>query len=434
MTPGVVSLRCPACARPFLSLPQHSETLVACPHCARTAVAGAFPPAGATPDPVAQSLRQRGMQPPAVELPAQSWPSAQPLYTEPPPPVAAPQWPSFPPETYPPASPFSQLDTYYDTSAPLPVLPSRPYGEIYDPFPPRHSERNLPLGILFVMALAFGGWLLWDNLQPPLAFDIPAANQPADTPPIELSLTLEPPPSPDPVIRRAVVTPPITAPEPPAVDLAVAGQMAPKLLNALFAASSGTEREPLVADAEQHREAMAQFFAGPPLEVISIIPSKVTPQLQAGQAIAPLFQVTTNANRHGALLRLVPQPDGGFLLDWPIFAETHQRLLGRFLAEKPTEPTWFYVCLKRSQPLELPSALRSRHFCFDLQASVDDSVRFYAGAEKESPVGRFLDRDTEWGTVYVTRLLLQWRGLNAPEETVAILDCEGSTNAPSAAR
>src|SRR5688572_18175777 len=106
MTPGVVSLRCPECARPFLSLPRQSETLVTCPHCRYAAPAGRFAAAGAIPgEALVQSLRQRILQPqlatpaPRRSAATPSWPSAPPLFTGPAP-VAQPalsaeepQWP-----------------------------------------------------------------------------------------------------------------------------------------------------------------------------------------------------------------------------------------------------------------------------------------------------------------------------------------------------
>ena len=106
MIPGVASLRCPACARPFLTLPKRDEMEVVCPHCRRTGPASSFAAAGGVAgNALVENLRHR-VQPNHgghAEVKAAKvqpkWPAAPPLFEGPvpetPPPLTAaePQWP-----------------------------------------------------------------------------------------------------------------------------------------------------------------------------------------------------------------------------------------------------------------------------------------------------------------------------------------------------
>ena len=210
MNPGVVSLRCPACARPFLSLPQQRESLVTCPHCRQIGTAGNFVAAGKTPgETLVQSLRHRILQP-GPSAPSgeggggAAWPAAPPLFSGRPrqPPLSAeePQWPFIEPESETSASPFGLLglDSY-------PEMPQKWVEEPEEDLTP-HSERNVPLGVSLLVLVMTGVWLLWLALQPPLAADIPAVEAPRDrldaglAVPLELEAEFE-------TVRRADLTP-----------------------------------------------------------------------------------------------------------------------------------------------------------------------------------------------------------------------------------
>jgi hypothetical protein len=45
---------------------------------------------------------------------------------------------------------------------------------------------------------------------------------------------------------------------------------------------------------------------------------------------------------------------------------------------------------------------------------------------KTIPLGRYLDRVTEWTTVYLGRFMLQHRKLENGSPAIFILDCEGA--------
>jgi len=144
------------------------------------------------------------------------------------------------------------------------------------------------------------------------------------------------------------------------------------------------------------------------------------------QEIAPMFEIVTKQCTHGALMRIVQKPGGGFLLDWPLFAESHAQKLVQFIESKSTQPVWHHVCLRRNHGLELPEEEREHQVSLTLQGSLDTSGKCAAVALKASSIGRYLSRETEWGTLYVARLLLQHRALKNGTLAITVLDCEGA--------
>lgn len=289
--------------------------------------------------------------------------------------------------------------------------------------PPAKRSPLLPAILFLVIIVGSCLWILKDDLLPPLVAEIPAP-QPspavitAPTPPAPLA----PPPAaePAPEIRRAEL-PPL-----PPVDLIAAGEAAQPMFLALLAAKTPAERAALIAQPEEYATDLEGFFAAVKPKLLTLKPSAATPHFLPGQQIVPLFQVTTESNPNGALLRLVPKPGGGFLLDWPLFAETHERRLAKFLEAKPADPAWFQVSLRRSHGLELPETLRSLQIALTLQGSADSSATCQAVVQKDTPLGRYLDRETEWSTIYIARLLLQHRKLEGGAAAIVILDCEGA--------
>ncbi len=298
--------------------------------------------------------------------------------------------------------------------------------------PPRQHSYFLPVFFILVVVGACL-WVLRDDLFPPMVVEIPAgktepaktASSPDTTPrPVIAPIAPEPPAvvEPEPEIRRAEV------PKIP-VDLVAAGESAQKLFLDLLEASKPEDRAKLIDQPDEHAADMEEFFAAHKPHLLSFKASNATPQLIPGQLITPLFQVTTKENKHGALLRLVPQKGGGFLLDWPLFAETHEGRLAQFLEKKSADPSWFQVGMRRSHALELPEAERGIQIALTLQGSADGSVSCLAVCQKDIPIGRYLARETQWNIVYLARLLLQHRKLADGTAAVVILDCEGAATA-----
>lgn len=419
-----------------------------------------YSPAWTTP------LSQPTPTPTARSYIPQAWPvapEAPPLFTPPftgtlpTAPVVSPGWnpdvqiPEAPP-TYP-ASLFGIAETqpatgplpyaqqaYAPSSAPLkpPIdfasmreAPRMLEADMEVWLPPDQRTSKLPLVALLVVVVGACLWILRDDLFPPLVVEIPVS-KPAGTAQQSPPALLATPPSPSramtgstepaPEVRRAEVIK-------PKIDLVAASDAGQKLFLDLIAAKTPEARAALIAVPEEHGADVEEFFAAGGIELLAFKPSNATPLTLPGQDPVPLFQVTTKANSHGALLRVLPQPDGSFRLDWPLFAETHQRKLGGFLEKKPVEPAWFYLGLRRSHGLELPQASREIHVAFKLQGSADGSLSCVAVAQKDTPIGRYLARETDWTDIYITRLLLQHRRLADGTDSIVILDCEGAAKA-----
>ncbi len=287
--------------------------------------------------------------------------------------------------------------------------------------PPAKNSTLLPAIIFLGLIIGACLWVLRDDLFPPLIAEIPApiAAAPTMARPAPI-ITPKTPDKPVPEIRRAEL------PLMPSVNLVAAGEAALPLFQALLDAKTPAERAALIAQPEDYAADLEGFFAITKPKLISLKPSSVTPHLLPGQQAVPLFQIKTESNPSGALLRLVPTANDSLLLDWPLFAETHQQKLAQFFKTKPTEPAWFHVGLLRSHGMELPENQRSIQFAVTLQGSADNSVTCMAVTQKNTPLGRFLDRETEWSTVYIARLLLQHRKLEGGMPAVVILDCEGA--------
>lgn len=306
--------------------------------------------------------------------------------------------------------------------------------------PPRQRRSLLPALLFLILVIGACFWALWDDLMPPMVVEIPVPPPPAaeklatapviplpelDRPTASAALTSAPPVPVEPPkveMRRAEI--PKTS-----VNLAQAGEAGQRLFLELLEAASAETRARLIDQPEEYSADVEEFFAKGKPQLRSFKPSNATPFSLPGHETVPLFQVTTRENPNGALLRLVPQKDGSFLLDWPLFAETHQRRLGDFLEKKPTDPAWFQVGMRRSHALELSGEVRALQVAFTLQGAADSSVSCLGIAQKNTPIGRYLDHETEWSTIYLARLLLQHRKLEDGTWAVVILDCEGAATA-----
>ncbi|MCX6856487.1 MAG: hypothetical protein NTV80_16470 [Verrucomicrobia bacterium] len=339
------------------------------------------------------------------------------------------------------SSPFSSVDLEPERlETPFPIRQIAPRESPIDlpqeasftevtqtPWQQPKQQNSAFLAIAF-LTLIIGAclWALKDDIFPALTADIPIsssnknASLPSSNSVNSTPQTLkEPSLEPEPEIRRAeVVAPPI--------DLVAAGTASETLFKALLAAKSPEERLALIDAQEEHATDVAEFFAAGSPDLLSIKPSNATLRHLPSQEIAPMFQIITKQCPSGALLRVVQKNSGAFLLDWPLFAESHGQKLTKFIESKSTQPIWHHVCLRRDHGLELPEEEREFQVSFTLQGSLDAAGKCAAVAQKGSAIGRYLSRETEWGTIYVARLLLQHRTLKDGNLAVAILDCEGA--------
>lgn len=335
-------------------------------------------------------------------------------------PFFQPSAPSSPPQPFEPSAyappthrPLSPEDFQSTETAPPPADI-----ESWQASPPKRS--SIAPAIAFILLVAGAGvWLLQEDLFPPLVVEIPAPARPAAGEAPAPAAQQAPASADD--VRKAERPPPRT------VDLVAATEVARKMFLDLISATSPEQRARLIAAPEEHGADAEEFFATHKVELNSFKLSSVTPKTLPGHEAVPLFQVGTTANLHGALLRLVPQKkDGEFLLDWPLFAETHLRKLAAFLEKPPADPAWLHLGVRRSHGLELPESQRGSLVALTLQGSADGSLACLAVAPKNTPAGRYLARETEWNEVYVCRLLLHHRKLEDSTPAVFVLDIEGA--------
>lgn len=211
------------------------------------------------------------------------------------------------------------------------------------------------------------------------------------------------------------------------LNLVEAKEAAEQLWAALLKAENFNERAVLIADAEEQKVEIEGYFENDRPVFGQFKLAKVVPRMLPGQHQVPLFQLMTESNpKTGAFLRLAPQENGGFLLDWPLFAETVEGRLVRFLKLQSEEPSWFHVLLRRSHGLELAEEARAGQLCFSLHVNGQGPETSLAQVAMETPLGRFFEREVEWGEAYVSRLLLQHRPGTGGTNALVILDCEGA--------
>lgn len=396
-----------------------------------------------------------GISPPQSVPPAGTWPGPpqnveqtvpmtaffQPRAEPPPEPVPPP-----PPGWLPTASVETQAGGWPGPGVEQTPFSQTPFSQVpFEPVPrplppPAERKRAPVVAAVLLLLVSWGAaWLAWVESRPVWARDFPLPEPPrsAETPESEKALAKlsQAPPAapaePEPEVRRAqvpdAVENPALSPTPELLE------QAESLLRNLLDAPDQGSRLALLAAPEEHEVEVAEFFAHGAPELRSLAYANATPRSLPGGAPVPLFQVMTDRCPGGALLRLVPQADGTLRLEWPLFAETHERRLAQYLEKKPEEPGWFHAGMRRSHGLDLPAAVREGHLAYDLQGSADGSVRCLAVAARETPLGRFLEREAGWGGVHLARLLLQHREDAEAGMVLHILDCEGARTGASRA-
>lgn len=199
------------------------------------------------------------------------------------------------------------------------------------------------------------------------------------------------------------------------------------LLQKLFNAATTDERLACVSPEREAREEIDALFPpdGPPLVLRSMKELAVQPMLLPEDERVPVFAVITSANPSGALARLTTTDDGRDVILWPLFHETHQRVLTGFIEKRSREPGWFHVGFRRVHGFDLPEDEKDAYHAIDVDGSTDGSGHIVTYVSKTTPAGRFLDAQMEWGTLYLGQLLLGWMK-TGDFEHITILDCRGA--------
>ncbi|MGV3660523.1 MAG: hypothetical protein ACO1TE_10070 [Prosthecobacter sp.] len=408
------SLICPACGQAFLSMQHAMEGMTQCPHCAHTAPRAQFGTHAQVAG-VAQVLRRVAQAPPPQEVP---------------PPAPAPQFQ--PPAYFPSSVPQPQPQQAWQPPPPAPVQIARgtlqhsqalmplhappPHAEFTESQPHQHQYspwRNVVFMLVFMGVCGVSLWLWWNHANTPAAASREATSQAV------------------PEVRKAEVVAPAT---PPPARIALQDTQAfaadaKALVNTFFAATTPEARAACVHEGAKHSAEIEALF-GPEasrkieLRQLAHLPGVV--QTLPGGEHVPLFKLITSRCAHGALLRLEPDADGKRRLSWPLLAETHQDALGQFLQQASADSAWFHVAMRPSHGLDLPAGLRSKYLTFDVQTSAASEPHFVACVERDTPLARFLDRESDWGRVYLSRLLVRKLDVEADAPCMIIVDCEGA--------
>lgn len=410
MNPGTTaSLICPACGQTFLSMQQSMEGMVQCPHCAHNALRGYFGTQAQVAG-VAQVRRRVSQQQLLPSMPAPTQPQqgmsafAQPAAWAPPQPVQAP-------------ANFTARQTLQHSQALMPTgAPPPPCEEFKMPPHLRRSPWRAVF-ILLAFAVVCGGalWLWWDSVNAPVVK--PSAG--VEPPPVKKGVRIDPA-VPKTQIARAVI---------PAPDVWAVAEDAKALTTEFFAADTAERRAACIHDGARYSaEIEAQFGAAgdkkTELRLLSRIPG--LPQTLPGGQPVPLFKLVTSACANGALIRLETGADGKRRIHWPLLHETHAAALAAFLNQPAGDAAWFHVVLRPSHGLDIAAELRPRYITFDVRVSAGSEPHFVACVERDTPLGRFMNRESEWGRSYLARLLVRRLHIQSDAPCLLVIDCEGS--------
>ena len=405
MNPGTTaSLICPACGQAFLSMQQSMEGMVQCPHCAHNALRGYFGTQAQVAG-VAQVRRRVSQSQPLQSMPA-------PVLRQDPDVVSQPAaWPGLQPLPVQAPTTFVARQTLQPSQALMPTGEPPPQPEEF--ITPPHLRTSPWRGafILLAFTVVCGGavWLWWDSVNAPAV----KPNKVAVPPPAKVEVQKV-------QIARALI---------PAPDVEAFAADAKALVTELFAADTPERRAACFHDAGKFgTEIEAQFGAAggakTELRLLARIPG--LPQVLPGGQPVPLFKLVTSVCPNGALIRLETGSDGKRRINWPLLFETHAAALAAFLKQPAAEAAWFHVGLRPSHGLDIAAELRPKYITFDVQVSAGSEPHFVACVERDTPLGRFMDRETEWGRSYLTRLLVRRLDIQAEVPCLLVIDCEGA--------
>lgn len=402
------SLICPACGQAFLSMQQSMEGMVQCPHCAHHAPRGFFG-TQAQVAAVAQVKRKtaHGYQSQSEYLPSSEGVTFSPdpsAYAHP---AAWHGQPQVAPGTI-------ARQVLHHSQALQPVGAPPPHAEEFAP--PSHLRstpwRNALILVAFTAVCGLALWLWWDSVNAPVGQPKAAADVKPVAPAVPIPV--------QPQVARAQFPPPDTTAI--AADTKV-------LITELFAADTAARRAACIHDAEKYSAEIEALFGGAvaqktELRLLARI-SGMPLLLPSGQP-APVFRLVTSTCANGALIRLETGADGKRRIFWPLFYETHEAKLEVFSKQTADETGWFHVGMRPSHGLDIPAELRPKYLTFDVQVSAGGEPHFVACVERETPLGRFLDRETDWGRAYLTRLLVRKLDIQADAPCLLVIDCEGA--------
>lgn len=205
-----------------------------------------------------------------------------------------------------------------------------------------------------------------------------------------------------------------------------------QLARQLFDSTTTADRVKAIARPDEFQAEVSAMFedAGARPKLVMLTPITNPPLSLVTAERLPMFRIVTTKNKAGALVATVAGENGGRLLSWPVFRETHERLLTRYIEAKDKNPKWFHVGLRLFHSFELPEPARSEFHAIDIDGSTDGSGHIVTYVAKESPLGRRFGEILEWDKFYFGRVLVSWMEI-AGEIRPALLDYEGAMLPPA---
>jgi hypothetical protein len=412
-----LTLECPACGHAFMALQSQPDTVVSCAHCAYSAVLAHFAIAS-TPAAFSQARRVQTQR--RIPKGLASEPAAQ---------GGVPAAPAAQPapgtgdlsndrDRGTGAQKHGAVNMHWpglgtvELEGQRPVAPTS-FGPPIEPVKKSTWPQWLLAILLILVCAGTTALLIKEQLQS--RRDAAAAVQPSN-------------------VAQPGPMPAVSAVEKPRdfVDDRVhrtrSAEAAERLLKMLF---EGTTIEEKIASVppDTDREQFAAFFSperpGGPPGLIAMKELQHQPIRLPSLERCTMFSVMTTRNQTGCLLRLTPGPDGRERIDWPLFQETHDHALTSYTDTPGVAPAWFHVGFRKVHAFQLPESEREIYDAIDVDGSTDGSSHLVSYVPVNSPVGRYLASQMEWGSLYLGRLLLAWTEIGG-QRHLTILDCEGA--------
>jgi len=392
---------------------QSMEGMAQCPHCAHNAPRSHFGTQAQTAGLLPVRRRVSQALPEAPE-PVVFQPQ-QPVFKSSAPAPHYAAWPGMQPAAGSVAAPVARM-VLQPSQALMPVGEPPAHAEFVTPEHQRGSPwKNAFILLTLLLICGVAAWLWWDQAQAP----------PVVVPPVTSS------PSPQPEVRPAQIATKtesaVTKIALPDVDAHAADAKA--LITELFAADTPQRRAACIHEAEKHAAEIEGLLGANAekkveLRLLARIPG-LPLSLPSGRLI-PLFRVVTSQCANGALIRLETGADGKRRIHWPLFYETHEAKLTAFISQPGDAGAWLHAGLRPSHGLDIPAELRPKYLTFDVQVSASSTPHYVACVERDTPLGRFLDRETDWGKSYLARLLVRRLDIRGDAPCLIVMDCEGA--------
>ncbi len=293
---------------------------------------------------------------------------------------------------------------------PTGAAPPQPEEFITPPHLRSSPWRNAFIMLAFMVVCGGVVWLWWDH------GNVPAAKTGGVAAPLPTE------------VRKAQIAPKAAPPRvmAPPPDMEAFSTDAKALVGELFAADTPERRAACIHDAGKFSSEIETLFGSQKIEARLLAPIPGMPLMLPGGQPVPLFKLLTSTCANGALVRLETGADGKRRIFWPLLFETHSVALTTFMKQPAAEAAWFYVGVRPSHGLDIAADLRSKYITFDVQISAVSDPHFVACVERDTPLGRFMDRESEWGKSYLTRLLVRKLDIQSEALCLQVIDCEGA--------